>query len=261
MDELIRKDQDQYKKYEELLLRRDQLQKEAGSIHTAYIKKFGELILEDFELKVECIKKKKMIGFCQAALNRAMPIDLAEMKTFIQKAMALYNLELQEMLGNKKRAEGAKRSPDFQIERSKRIYRRLAKALHPDIHPETAAIPEIAELWTRIVIAYHVNDDEELENLEILVRRVLREQGVKMAVTDISDLEERIERLEGELNEILTTAPYIYAEMLEDPEQVERKKEEFHKEIDEYRAYSKELSDVLRNLLCEGGAEFVWIQD
>ena len=68
MDELIKKENGKYKKYEELLLKRDQLNKEAGAIHTLYIKEFGELLLEDFELKVECIKKKKQISYCQAAI-------------------------------------------------------------------------------------------------------------------------------------------------------------------------------------------------
>ena len=41
MDELIKKENGKYKKYEELLLKRDQLNKEAGAIHTLYIKEFA----------------------------------------------------------------------------------------------------------------------------------------------------------------------------------------------------------------------------
>ena len=47
--------------YEELLLRRDQLFRESGSYMTAYTQEFGDLITANFELKVECIKKKKTI--------------------------------------------------------------------------------------------------------------------------------------------------------------------------------------------------------
>ena len=64
MDDLIKMNDGQYQKYEELLLKRDQLNKDAGSIHTAYMKEFGELLLENFELKIDCIKKKKMIAYC-----------------------------------------------------------------------------------------------------------------------------------------------------------------------------------------------------
>ncbi|MBQ7557978.1 MAG: hypothetical protein IJT00_07930, partial [Lachnospiraceae bacterium] len=51
--------------YEELLLRRDQLYREAGSYMTAYTREFGDLITSNFELKVECIKQKKTISYCR----------------------------------------------------------------------------------------------------------------------------------------------------------------------------------------------------
>ena len=50
-----------YAKYEEVLLRRDNLRKDAESFHLEYIRVFGDLITESFRLKVECIRKKKMI--------------------------------------------------------------------------------------------------------------------------------------------------------------------------------------------------------
>ena len=50
-----------YTKYEEVLLRRDNLRKEAEHFHMEYIREFGSLIIKAFEIKVECIRKKKMI--------------------------------------------------------------------------------------------------------------------------------------------------------------------------------------------------------
>ena len=125
MDELIWKSCDAYMKYEELLLKRDQLLKDARSIHIAYMKEFGELMVEVYEMKIECIKKKKMIAFCQTALNHCMPIDLSEVKNYIERAMVFYNRQLQEMMADRKQAESAKHSPDYKVERAKRIYRRL----------------------------------------------------------------------------------------------------------------------------------------
>ncbi|MBO4687500.1 MAG: hypothetical protein J5636_03225 [Clostridiales bacterium] len=261
MDELIWKSCEAYMKYEELLLKRDQLLKDARSIHIAYMKEFGDLMLEVYEMKIECIKKKKMIAFCQTALNHCMPIDLSEVKNYIERAMVFYNRQLQEMLADRKQAEGAKRTPDYKVERAKRTYRRLAKTLHPDINPEVVANPEIAELWTRITVAYHCNDDVELENLEILARRVLKACGMSDVPVEITNISERIERLEEEINAILTSEPYIFEEFLTDPEKFEMRKEMYRKELAEYRAYSQELADVLRKMLIEGGAEFVWIEN
>ena len=54
-------DQARYEEYAELLVRRDQLFKEAESYMTSYTAEFGDLITANFELKIECIKKKKII--------------------------------------------------------------------------------------------------------------------------------------------------------------------------------------------------------
>lgn len=261
MGELIKKDNDLYNKYEELLLKRDQLYKEACSIETSYVKEFGDLLLKDFELKVECIKKKKMISYCQAAINRGKAIDVQDMNEQIERSMAMYNAQLKQMLASKEDADNSKVSPSYKVERAKRIYRRLAKTIHPDINPEAAANEQIRELWERIVIAYHANDDEELDNLEVLVMKVLKDNGDIVTEPVIDDIEERIEKLEREINDITTTEPYTYISLLSDDKKVTAKKEELNKEIEEYKAYSTELSEVLQKLLLEGGAAITWVEN
>ena len=259
MDELIKKENGKYKKYEELLLKRDQLNKEAGAIHTLYIKEFGELLLEDFELKIECIKKKKQISYCQAAINRGETINVQEMNNAIDQSMALYNLQLKEMIANKNAADKSKTSPSYKVERAKRIYRRLAKTVHPDIYPLTNDNEELRDLWDRIVIAYNCNDDEELDNLEILVSKILKENGDVVGNVEIDDINERIKKLEYEINEIITTEPYTYMEILFTEDKVNEKKEILKNEIEEYKKYSSELSEMIQKILSEGGATLTWI--
>ena len=53
--------QDRIDEYGELLVKRDQYLKEAGSFLTVYTAEFGDLLTANFELKIECIKKKKTI--------------------------------------------------------------------------------------------------------------------------------------------------------------------------------------------------------
>ena len=57
--ERVENDNTRVNEYEELLLKRDQLFRESGSYMTAYTQEFGDMITANFELKVECIKKKK----------------------------------------------------------------------------------------------------------------------------------------------------------------------------------------------------------
>ena len=67
-----------------------------------------------------------------------------------------------------------------------------------------------------------------------------------------------INLLEQEINEILTTEPYIYEKLLRDEVAVAEKKSELKIEILEYEKYLNELSEILNNLLAEGGATFIW---
>lgn len=261
MDELIIREDGKYKTYEELLLRRDQLHKEAASIHVAYVKEFGELLLKDFELKLECIKKRKMIAYCLSRVNRGLAIDVQEMNSRIERELALYNLELKQMAEQKSEADKAKTCPAYKVQKAKRIYRRIAKMIHPDINPAAAADETVRELWERVVIAYHCNDDIELDNLEILVRRALKENGAVASGISVDDLDDRIARLEDEINSILTSEPYVWHELLESPDSIENKKQQLRKAIAESISYSEELSLMLKEIIAEGGVPIAWIED
>lgn len=261
MNELIIREDGKFKKYEDLLLKRDQLYKEAGSIYSVYMETFGDLLLQDFEIKVECIKKRKMIAYCLQAVNHGETIDVAQMNEMISHEMAIYEQQLNQMALDKAEADKQKKSPVYKVERAKRIYRRLAKLIHPDINPAAASIKEISELWERIVIAYHCNDDSELDNLEILVRKVLRDNGELISGANIDNVDERIARLEEEINTILTTEPYIYYELLLSPERTAERKEELNRAIDENRKFSEDLSMILRDIIAGGGVPLTWIQD
>lgn len=56
MADIIKVKNTAYSKYEEVLLRRDNLRKEAEHYHMEYLRVFGDLITEDFEKKIECIR-------------------------------------------------------------------------------------------------------------------------------------------------------------------------------------------------------------
>ncbi len=258
MDEMFRIRNDAYEIYEELLLKRDQLEREAGSIRTSYFKEFGDLITESFNLKIECIKKKKTIAYCQQAINRGGIIDMQIVNEAVEEDMELYNLELERLMNECKFAKESKFSSSEKAERARRIYRRIAKRIHPDIYPDVMEYEELIDLWQRTVAAYHMLDADELAEIEVLINRFLKDIGEGSITIDVPDIEDRIEILEQEINEILTTEPYTYTKLLEDEVAVSEKKSELRAEILEYERYSAELSEILNNLLAEGGATFIW---
>lgn len=255
---VIENDDRRYKEYEELLLKRDQLYRESDSVMISYTKEFGDLITKNFELKVECIKKKKTISYCRRRLNRGLAIDTACMSKEIEKEMTLYNEQLKDMLRDNERARNAKTVSEFSLNRSKKLYRRLTKLLHPDINKKTMENEKLMELWGRIAKAYQNSDADELDDLEVLVRRAMDGLGDDSFELNPDDIEKRIERVEDQINEILTTEPYIYRDLLFDEEKRKAYKEQLAAEHDNYEQYLKSLEETLDEMLCVEGVKLVW---
>ena len=57
------------KEYEDLILQRDRLEKEADQIRLNYLREFGEEITAAFQARIDCIALKKSITFCQMKKN------------------------------------------------------------------------------------------------------------------------------------------------------------------------------------------------
>lgn len=252
------KKEDRFKDYEELLIRRDQLYEEANSIMIEYTKEFGELITSNFELKIECIKKKKAIAYCGKMINKGVQIDSNAMNREIEQEMGLYYAELSEMIRKNNEAKNAETVSEYRVRRAKKIYRRLAKMLHPDVNKKTNEKPELKKLWGRIVSAYKMYDIDELEDLESLVRIKMDELGESGFAPAYDNVEERISRIEKQINDILTTEPYTYIKYLEDDQLKADYKESLESDHKEYEQYLIELTETLETMLREGGVGFTW---
>ena len=247
-----------FEEYEELLLERDRLIRDSSSYELAYTVEFGDMITANFELKVECIKKKKTISYCRRRMNRAIGIDTDSMQKEIDKEMTLYYSRLKEMAAENELAKRACKTSEYSRNKAKKIYRRLAKLIHPDINKMTSGNEQLSELWTRISRAYQNTNDEELENLEVLVKRAMDALGDGSFELKLDNIEDRIERLEAEINEIMTTEPYTYMELLLDDEKKKAHKDELLAEHDDYEQYLETLTKTLDEMLQEGGVKLVW---
>lgn len=257
MDEIIRVKNDGYSEYEELLLQRDNVRKEAHHWEMAYMQEFGDLITEVFEKKIICIKKKKMLAYCQTAANKGLQVEQAEMQAFIQKEMAEYNRQLKDMIAENDVAHSGHLISSSTANRIKKLYHKLAKILHPDINPKTEEIPELKKLWHMIVVSYNTNDLEELEAAEVLVMRALEEVGWESIEVEIANLPERIEKVKTEIIDIKGKNPYQYKFLLEDSDAVLEKKKSLQKEMQEYTDYEKELDSLMEQFLTSG-VSFKW---
>ena len=257
--DLIKSGDSKYEQYENLLLERDQVSKEAGQIWTVYLQLFGKLISDNYEEKLECIKCKKTIAYYQNAINHGGVVDSAAMEKYLQQEMAEYYSNLRRMLKNNEEAQNTGTSTPYEVERAKTLYRRLAKLIHPDINPETDHSETLQELWQRIMVAYHHNDVKELAELEVLVRKALKELGAEQVKVDIPDIDEKIDAIKDEIENIKNTEPYSLRYLVEDEEAAEKKKAELKDELETYQKYRKELNEVILQMLQSGGLK-IYVQ-
>ena len=246
-----------YEEYEMLLLQRDQYRKEAMQILITYTKRFGDRINCVFEKQIRCIKLKKTIELCQNALNHGESIDIDHIRSSIDAEMKAYYKQLEEMLAETQAAKESKRIPAVTILEIRRIYRKLAKLIHPDINPKSSKLPALVDLWNRIVIAYQNNDVKELRELEVLTVNVLNQMDEHVEI-DIPDLEEKIKALQNEISVITGTTPYVYKDILEDADKSRQKEEDLDRQLEEYEKYEEELQSILDEMISHGGRKITW---
>ena len=109
-----------------------------------------------------------------------------------------------------------------------------------------------------MVEAYNLSDVDELDDLEVLVHIAMDDMGDEGFEVNYSDIEERIERVERQINDILSTEPYTYGELLGDEAKVAELHEKLKAEYEDYEKYQEILKKTLDNMLNNGGMTLRW---
>lgn len=228
--------------FQQCVLLRDQLKKEAINMQVQYNQIFGDLIIEAFQLKIACIRIKKEIGYCQMLVNQSKTILESDLKAYIERVMIEYNQELIDLHQQINAAKNASIISQKDFIEMKKMYRKIAKAIHPDLHPELFKKKEVKDLWNRTMIAYRCNHLEELKEIELLV------DALTFDTSHIQkeNIECRIEKLNEEIKKIMNTNPYQYKYILNDQDEVKDCKDEYHREIQEYQRYKKDLEEIFK---------------
>lgn len=252
MNDIIRIKNDSYGRYEQLLLRRDELSREAFKWQREYIREFGNLVLEVFNKKIECIRKKKLIEFCQREVNYGRKVDGDELNVFLEEEMREFEEQLAQMTDEYEMSSKGKTISELDVMRIRKIYHKLVKLIHPDINPLTEENESLMELWMQAKLAYNCNDLKLMEEVEFRVMAALEQIGMDDVEIEIPDIEEKIKALEEEIFEIMDTEPYTYQFLLQNEEAIEEKKNALNEELIAFEEYSKQLEDIINQLMLEG---------
>lgn len=257
MDEIIRVKNISYDRYEELLMRRDAIKKEAFQYERAYVREFGDLILEIFQMKLECIRKKKTIEFCQAAVNHGNTVDQNQLQEYLKQELAAFQEQLNGMIQDAENAKNTSQITEIELLQIKKIYRKMVKQIHPDINPMIEKSEKLQELWQRVIVAYNCNDLKLMQETEVLITKALEHLGNETIDIEIPNIDKKIEELEAEIIRIRETDPYQYKFLLEDAESVQEKKDSLNEEKKSYEEYNNQLEEIFKGLM-ENGVSFTW---
>ncbi len=251
-DEIIRVSNSSYAKYEDLLIRRDNAKKQAFISERAYVREFGDLVLKVFRLKVDSIRKKKAIEYCQKFANRGLSVNRKDLQAYLANELEEYKEQLEKMIRDNEAAKKSSRISESELLKIKRIYHHLVKKLHPDINPVINEDEVLNGLWERMMVAYNCNDLKEMEEVEVLINAALERLDLGIIDITIPNIDAKIAELEKEIERITTTNPYQYRYLLKNPEAVSEKKEDLRREIREYEDYGKELDEILSTFFKNG---------
>lgn len=238
--------------YRSLILQRDALRKEGELLQIKYIRTFGDLLETRYSLFIECVKYKKILAFCLARKNRGLPVYRAELDRYVENIMDEYYAALHAL--SETRSAKVQPLSEMDLFRIKKLYRKLAAMLHPDLHPALCDDPEARELWCKIRSAYERNDYGALQEAEVLAAALLQKKENLAQKIEIADVETKIASLRMELARIVREDPYLYKYFLQDKEAVENKQSELKKDIKDYEDYLEELKQEAESYRIEEDA-------
>ncbi|MBE5922071.1 MAG: molecular chaperone DnaJ [Lachnospiraceae bacterium] len=231
-----------------LLLERDELQYViCKNIETAYMLELGGLEYKAYKAQCAALRLKRKVELIQVKMNRQEKVILSKLEATLDAEFAEYQKKLDKQM--EKMNEALERGKAEHLSESdskelKKMYRKIVKVLHPDIHPQaTEAQMQLldhameayknGDLATLRVIHEMVGDHTVPEESQDAMRQVTEE---KERLTDLlKNVRESIDKIKSEY-------PYNVKDIMENPEKIAQRKAELEKIL----AYYKELTAIYK---------------
>ena len=239
-----------------LLLERDELQFViCKNIETEYMLKLGSIEYKAYEAQCLSLRLKRKIELIQAKKNRQEKVIISAIEETLDTEFAEYQKRLDEQIN--KMNDALKRSKaevltDEKNKELKKLYRKIVKALHPDINPDVSETQ--VNLFDNAVQAYKNGDLNTLRIIgEMLGNSPLPEQH-KDALTQLIEEKERLQNLlkaiRDSIEQIKSEYPYTMKEIIEDEKQTEQKKKELENILSQYNElisiYKAKIEEMIR---------------
>lgn len=239
-----------------LLLERDELQFViCKNIETEYMLKLGSIEYKAYEAQCAALRLKRKIELIQAKKNRQEKVIISAIEETLDTEFAEYQKQLDEQIN--KMNDALKRSKaevlsDEDNKKLKKLYRKIVKALHPDINPDVSETQ--VNLFDNAVQAYKNGDLNTLRIIGEMVGNSPLPEQHKDALAQLNEEKERLQHLlkaiRDSIEQIKSEYPYTMKEIIEDEEQTEQKKKELENILSQYNElisiYKAKIEEMIR---------------
>ena len=249
---------------------------EIPSLRYRYTELFGRLEREIEEKTLEMSQRRRMMELFMLKIDRGQPLDE---KTITLTLKAVYR-EFERLRAQVHRMSSGTppngsfehenpgthhsqrpnpgRTPESRIREEriecKKLYRKLAKRLHPDI--TAGEDPLEKTYWELTRTGYERGDLELLRTLVNVVESgpaVGREGRIESTAEEIVRLIEIVDREERRIGEIETTEPWSTRLKFDDPRWVAERQQGLEKKISEIEEETARYDEFLAPILSRGG--------
>jgi len=223
-----------------LLLERDELQFViCKNIEMEYMLKLGSIEYKAYKAQCTALRLKRKIELIQAKKNRQEKVIISAIEEILDNEFAKYQKQLDEQINKMndalERSKG-KFLTDEENNELKKLYRKIVKALHPDINPDVSEAQ--VTLFDNAVQAYKNGDLGTLRIIGEMVDNSPFPDQHKDALTQLSEGKKRLQKLlksiRDSIEKIKSDYPYTMKEILENEEKTEQKKQELESILSQY---------------------------
>lgn len=239
-----------------LLLERDELQFViCKNIEMEYMLKLGSIEYKAYEAQCAALRLKRKIKLIQAKKNRQEKVIISAIEETLDTEFAEYQKQLDEQIN--KMNDALKRSKaevltNEENKKLKKLYRKIVKALHPDINPNVSQAQ--VQLFENAVSAYKNGDLGTLRIIGEMVGNSPLPEQHKDALTQLNEDKERLQNLlkaiRDSIEQIKSEYPYTMKDIIEDEEQTEQKKKELENILSQYNElisiYKAKIEEMIR---------------